>query len=257
MPDRELLRRVGRQSKIALLAAEARTGELPSSDLTALLDLFAAGANERKALARAALELLVAEGVPAGRIADLNMAFGLTDTTRLAILPAEPEPPPKPDVTETRRVRLAFRAPFEADPAAPPEPGITPPSLEATPTAPPPRPAGTQVSPAIPRAPLPVRGAAATIFAKGAGAAGIATPVPPLAPPREPLPEPQPLPLPAPGAPAPKPRKELTDIVFGSNTRMLSLDLPAKPAEAAGPGPAPGAGPGPGAADGKRKPPRP
>jgi CheY-like chemotaxis protein len=119
MSDRELLRRLSRPTKVSILAVEARAGTLSSSDLAGLLDILSAGPTERTGLARAAIETCAAEGMPGGRLADLRVAWGVTDSVRLpaARPPAPAAAPvagrPRSSVMDTRAVKLAFRTQFE------------------------------------------------------------------------------------------------------------------------------------------------
>ena len=132
MSDRELLRRLSRPTKVSILGLEVKTGTLSSSDLAELLEILSSDPSERTGLARSVIDSLAADGMPKGRLTDLRVAFGLTDTTSMPAVkpqapaapaaPAEPAPPASPPQTErsrrsgvmdTRMVKLAFRAQFE------------------------------------------------------------------------------------------------------------------------------------------------
>ncbi len=129
MSDRELLRRLSRPTKVSILGLEVKTGALSSSDLAELLEILSADPSEKAGLASSVIDSLAADGMPKGRLADLCVAFGLTDTApappvkpEAPAAPAEPAPPAsppqtdrsrRPEVMNTRMVKLAFRAQFE------------------------------------------------------------------------------------------------------------------------------------------------
>jgi CheY-like chemotaxis protein len=172
----ELIKRLGRESKVQVLVSEACAGEFSTSEVAELLELLAAGPAEKGALSVAVLDALAAAGTRAGRIEDLRKAFGAPHGTgRTVSQPTGAEPTRKvaqdapirgTASQQTRPVQSPFRARFDASrpaAAAPPFPSLEqlPPSAGGS------RPATSVGGPPLPRTPLPLRGKAAEILKGG------------------------------------------------------------------------------------------
>ncbi|HOX07914.1 MAG TPA: response regulator [Planctomycetota bacterium] len=188
MASLELIKRLGRQTKIQVLVTEACACDFSTSEIAELLDLLADGAEEKSALGIAALDALGAAGTPPGRIEDLRKAFGAPPGTGRSTTTggvaggaktAGHSSPIKGSTTQqTRPVQSPFRARFDA---APPVPDASPAPEEPQGDQPAPPAVPRQTAPAAPRAPLPLRGKAAGIL-KGGTAAQTGVPVPPPPP---------------------------------------------------------------------------
>jgi CheY-like chemotaxis protein len=190
----ELIKRLGRETKVQVLVAEARACDLSTSELAELLELLTAGPAEKAALSVAILDALAASGTPAGRIEDLRKAFGAPPGTgRTAAVRAPQTARNMPIIgsasQQTRPVQSPFRARFDAEnavsvPPPPPDP-LAAVATDAAANLPPPpspvtgpKPTSIVGAPVAPRAPLPLRGKAAEIL-KGGTTAGPAAPTPP------------------------------------------------------------------------------
>jgi CheY-like chemotaxis protein len=147
-PEAELIKGLRPQTKALILVAEAQAGQLPCGQMAALIELLAADPPEKAALAAIVTATLAASGVPAGRIADLEMAFGATGAARIAGDAAEAEPARSKHTTS---VKSLSRARFDAGAAGPPEPPAPP--VAPGPPEPPAQPAAEADGPAAADAP--------------------------------------------------------------------------------------------------------
>lgn len=113
--SRELVRRLGPETKAGVLASEARAGRLSADELARLAELLAADDAERNLVIRDALEIIGSLGLPPERL----------DELRAALAPEPPPPAEEPDApadrpdaevyTErTQALPSAFKMPFEA-----------------------------------------------------------------------------------------------------------------------------------------------